>query len=211
MSTEKFTKPVLAIFIMLIASIVLNPRVADAQESCAQEIASIRADTKRIDRLIKQRQNPPTRRSFARLGDDVREPVSEWIVLEDNRPIPVAFADAASVWFIDGKLVAVELTTQSPAQNWVHRIMYYYREDHTLARIDSNLNYSAGARIVVSEHFYDRKGVALSKSTQHYTVKRAARRQPGLASLEEPIPLYLRITELPFYDQIDRSPGPLAR
>jgi hypothetical protein len=85
--------------------------------------------------------------------------------------------------------------------------MYYYREDDTLARINSTLNLSDGARIVVSEEFYDRKGTALSKSIQQYSARRAVKRDPGLASVEERVPVYLRVNDFPFYAELHRSTG----
>ena len=187
-----------AIFLALLPGFTANPPAANAQTTCAQEVANIQAYTKKIDKLIKQGQSMASKRTFARHPSDANEHAGKWIEVRGNvETSNAAFAETASEWSLAGNVIAAQLVIQSVSGNWVHRVLYYFRDDGTLARISSTLDSSLGARIVVREQFYDRKGVVLSKSSQRYTLR--AKNKSGHESVDEPLPVFMTPGDLPFY------------
>jgi hypothetical protein len=186
------------IFLALVAGITADAPCANAQATCAEEVANIQAYTKKIDKLIKQEHSSASKRTFARHPMEARQRAGQWFAVGGNAETSNSgFAETASEWSVAGKIVAAQLVIQSLSENWVHRVLYYFRDDGTLARISSTLDSSLGARIVVREQFLDRKGLVLSKSSQRYTLR--AKNKPGHEAVDQPVPVFMTPVDLPFY------------
>jgi hypothetical protein len=113
----------------------------------------------------------------------------------------------AIVWSKEGAVVLVYCVFQSPSANWAHRIVYYFREDGSLAKIDARLNTSYSRMTTVRERFYDTSGRLLSSSQRFLALEAQKEKKPGEDGeefIDEPIPIYRTVKALPFYAALNK-------
>lgn len=104
----------------------------------------------------------------------------------------------ASVWLKGSKIIGVNFTFQSGARDWAHFVMYYYREDGTLAKVEAMLNTFYGGMSVIRERYYDGRGGLLQESVEYRDLKTNRRRKPGETFVDNEFPTYKTVEELPF-------------
>jgi hypothetical protein len=118
------------------------------------EIATIESYVREVDRFIKN--NPQSQRIFANVASGADEIPDEWRAFKSEKERAEAdtgdnLNDNAYVWLRGEKVVGVDFTFQSPSRDWAHFVMYYYRPDGTLAKIDARLNTFHGNITVIRE------------------------------------------------------------
>jgi len=161
----------------------------------ATEVTTIDASVKQVDRFIKR--NDKRRRTFGNAGDEQ----DHWKEFK-GKPAkgetdPEDLDEVAYVWVRAGKVVAARFAFQSGSRDWAHYVTYYFREDGTLEKIHAQLNTFYGDISVVRERFYSSSGKLLRTSTRYLDLQSQKSRKRGDFQ-DEPIPVYLRLRELPF-------------
>lgn len=166
----------------------VNPRLimvllgeqATVSKSAKAELATIEFYTAAIDRYIKSN---PRSRIF---GDGS----SHWREFRSKAELEKAATrenlnQSAFVWMRHGKVVAADLAFTTPSGDYAHYITYYFREDGTLAKIQSRLNTfvsSYGGMSVLRDSYYDaREGsftnhLSLSTAKSRYSVPNKSRK-----------------------------------
>ncbi|MDT7602866.1 MAG: hypothetical protein QOF61_863, partial [Acidobacteriota bacterium] len=88
-----------------------------------------------------------------------------------------------------------------------HFILYYFRADGTLAKIESTLNTFYGHVTARREKHFDASGKLL-RQTEHFYKLGTTRKEPNPYGepdkfIDEPTPLYKRVSDLPFSHLLD--------
>lgn len=164
-------------------------------------VADIEAYAGEIDSFVKS--SLKTERIFANVASDAKNETSEWREFKSDEARMKAdtgdnWKDSAFVWLRDGKIVGANFTFQSAARDWVQYVMYYFRNDGSLAKSDSKLNTMTGGILVVRQDYYDSKGTLL-KGTTHCRDLKTQQFKPCGDFQEKPPPLYGTTKLLPFY------------
>jgi hypothetical protein len=157
---------------------------------------------KQIDQFIKR--NPKAQRIFGNVASGRRVEANRWCEFksEDEREKADTgdnLNEQAYVWLKAEKVVGVNLTLQSPSGDWVHFVMYYFRGDGTLTKIQAQLNSFYGDLSVRREKFYSQSGKLLHTSTKYLDLNSQKESKPGEDFVDEPIPVYRKVRDLPFY------------
>jgi hypothetical protein len=179
-----------------------------AQTTCAQQVAEIKAYSKKIDKFIDRRESKRARRIFKSsqlTGDPASLTWEELDGEEEAKSLSkrVAPGAVAFVWVREERVIAADLNF-AYATGSVQRAVYYFREDGSLARVSSRLNAFEGEVTISREQFYDQKGLMLSSSSQKCTVTALKIAGSSVAELDT-VPVYRTINELPFGDLIRAS------
>ena len=108
----------------------------------------------------------------------------------------------AIAWIKDGEPAVVSFTFQSPSGDWSHFVTYYFHPDGTLAKVDATLNTFYGHMTRTRKEVYGAEGRLLRSSVAHFDLYTQKKRRPGLKGeefVDEPVPVYRRTKDLPFY------------
>jgi hypothetical protein len=161
------------------------------------ELALIDSYTAEIDRFIKLQRGE---RIFADISADEK---SRWREFKSDAARQQAdtgdnLNDNALLWTRKAKVVGANFTFQSPSRDWAHFVMYYYREDGTLAKIDARLNTFYGDLSVVRKRYYDSHGKLIKSTLKYLDLHTQKPTKPTGDFFDEPIPVYRKVSELPF-------------
>jgi hypothetical protein len=177
---------------MLAANAICSTQAA-AQKPA---LVSINSYANQVDRFSKR--NP--KRVFANVTKPENE-ADNWREFKTAAELEngeATFDESAFVWQKMGKVVAANFTFTSQSGDWAQYVNYYFREDGTLAKIHQRLNTFYGNLSVIREKFYDTRGRLLRTSTRYLNL-RSQKPAKSRDFMDEPIPLYLRTRDLPFY------------
>lgn len=170
-------------------------------QSLKLQIAQIDTYSAQVDRFIKQ--NPKTLRIFADIsGVDQTSP--QWREFRSEKDREKASTgdnlnENAYVWKGSGRVVGANFTFQSPSGDWAHLIMYYFREDGSLAKIDAQLNSFYGEVSVIRIRHYSERGGLLKSSSRHLDLQTRKPKKPDADFIDQPIPVYRNVSALPFH------------
>src|SRR5882724_672928 len=141
-----------------------NSLTAGSSSARSEEIAAIQTYCKSVDRFI--RRNPKTLRIFANVAS-ARKPRPDWRQFKSEKQRQRANGDLnenAYVWAMQGDIIGANFMFQSESGDWAHYVMYYYREDGSLAKITAELRTFYGRVTVVRELLYDPTGRRIASS-----------------------------------------------
>ena len=185
----------------LLAITPQNTEASASAQSKSKTVASIDAYSKSVDQFIKRNQRAA--RIFANVAKD-GEAKDLWREFKTEQARDKAdtgdnLNENAYVWFRNGKLVGANFTFQSPSRDWAHFVMYYYREDGTLAKIESTLNTFYGNVTIKRATYYSTDGTALHTTRRYLDLNTQKPIKPKGDFFDEPTPIYPKITDLPFH------------
>jgi hypothetical protein len=164
-------------------------------------LAEINSYTTEIDRFIKRN---PKARIFGDVSPASPNRTSRWREFKSEAARKKAetgenLNQNAFVWSREGKLVGANFTFTSPSGDWAHIIMYYFREDGSLAKIQAQLNTFNGEISVVRDRYYDPGGRLLKTTRKFLDLQTQKPKKPG-EFMDKPIPVYHKVAELPFHN-----------
>jgi hypothetical protein len=165
------------------------------------KVAEIEVYTADIDKFVKS--SLKTERIFANVASAAKnEPVTwrEFSSEDERKKVDTGdnLTESAFVWLRDGKVVGANFTFQGPARDWDNSVMYYFRDNGSLAKSDSKLNTMKGGIVVVRQDYYDSKGILL-KGTTHCRDIATQQSKPCGEFSDRPAPLFATTRQLPFY------------
>ena len=169
-----------------------------SQKPNSEQVAAIDSYAKRVDQFIKR--NPNHLRIFANVASNKPD---RWREFKSERSRDKAdtgdnLNENAYVWLKAGKIVGVNFTFQSGSRDWAHFVMYYFREDGTLAKIQAQLNTFYGNVSIARDKFYSADGKMLRSTTRYLDLKSKKPTEPTADFQDEPIPIYRNVRDLPF-------------
>jgi hypothetical protein len=192
-------------------SVLAQKNAASKRASVSSGIAKIEAYCAQLDQYVKS--NPKAGRIFADVASGMSNQSSKWreFSSEDEREQADDgdnLNQNAIVWLKDDVIAIASCTFQSPSRDWAHYVGYYFRNDGTLAKTDSTLITFYGHVKVVRSSLYDKKGQVLKSSVQYLSLDGKKVKKPDAKDeefVDEPIPLYHRSQDLPFYNLLKKT------
>ena len=193
------------IAVLLCLSAMTPQGVAQRRKTSKQptpELAALETYCKEVDSFIK-RNNTHTR-IFANVASGVERVPNKWQEFHTESERQAAdtgenLNENAYVWIMNGNLVGANFTFQSPSRDWVQFVMYYFREDGTLAATKETFNTFNGNMSVDRERVYDAKGKLLRSSVKYSDLQTGRARKPGKNSANEEATVYRSVQSLPLY------------
>ncbi len=165
------------------------------------EVSAIDAYAKKIDLFIKRKNR---QRIFANVSNDNAD---RWLEFKneserDKLNDENNLSETALVWSKSRKVMGANFTFQSGSGDWVEYVMYYFRNDGSLAKIQAQLNTFHGNISVGRDKYYSRSGRLLTTKTRYLDLKsqKPVRRRPDF--MDEEIPIYQSVRRLPFFKQL---------
>ncbi|MBV9211515.1 MAG: hypothetical protein JOZ52_12835 [Acidobacteria bacterium] len=190
--------------LMLTAMMTAAQQKQGAQLSTSQptgKVAEIEAYATEIDAFVKD--NEKDVRIFGDTSSGTKLEEAKWHQYKDEKERQAAetgdnLNSTAYVWMRDGKVVGANFMFQSPSRDWMQYVMYYFRDDGTLAKVSSTLNTFQGGITVVRDDYYNSKGKFL-KGTTHCQDLKTQLSKPCGDFQDQPAPLFQKVSQLPFY------------
>jgi len=187
----------------LVCLLAIFPQgVAQRRKSNRPQVVAIETYCKDVDNFIKRNNTHP--RIFANVASGVERVPVKW--QEFNTESDRQTADTgenlnenAYVWIRNGKLVGANFTFQSPSRDWVKFVMYYFREDGTLAATKETFNTFNGNLSMERKKLFDAQGKLLRSSVKYSDLQTGWARRSRNNFTNEDVPIYRTIQSLPFY------------
>jgi len=107
--------------------------------------------------------------------------------------------DAAFVWLNQGKINSTNFTLQSGSGDWALYTHHCFRQDGTVARIESELRTFNGNMIARRKWIFDPSGVKKKFTEEFLDLNTEKPKQPDADFEDRETPLYRNVMELPFY------------
>jgi hypothetical protein len=208
LENEMRTLPVVTILLLLSTTLTASTDPIPSKD----KIGPIVAMCANIDKGVEK--NTLSIRYFVNLGgSDKPDRWKEYPSLKAcNRACENGCDDSAVVYFQDKKLILADCSFSSRSGDWAMYVMYYYRNDGTLAKaeIDSrrfgcleNDSFDSDTFLGQAkwDEFFDVKGKPLHKTPTRYfnmDTKKRLQKLYGFGSMLDDRPIYLKPTELPF-------------
>ncbi len=186
--------------------------------SAVSAVSSIEEYTREVNRYVARHQSECRIFADVASGYAEKKEVESWqeFVTEDAR----SKADAgnnlnknADVCFKGGKVIAAHFMFQSPSRDWAHFVLYYFRADGTLAKIESTLNTFYGHVSARREKYFGEDGRLLRATEHFYELGTRKKTRPGKGAdefIDEPIPVFRKVSDLPFARLLESQHPPRA-
>lgn len=186
--------------LLLLLIIFACPALVFAQADKTAEIKAIDAYTKKIDAFVKRSKNPHL--VFADTSQTAR---SKWRQFASEKALEkfrekTETYEIVYVWRQTGKIAETSTTLFSGSGDWVHYIYHYFREDGTLAKVESDLRSFYGDIIVEQEFYYNKSGRQLKKAVRYRDLKTKKFKKV------DPKSDYLSLTKFDTYKTVKKLP-----
>lgn len=142
-----------------------------AQADKTAEIKATDAYVKKIDAFVKKNKSPQL--VFA---DTAYEGKAKWRQFSSEKALDkfrekTETYEIIYVWKQVGRIVETSSTLFSPSGDWAQYVYHYFRENGTLAKVESDFRSFNGDIIIEQSLYYDTKGKQLKKTTQYRDLK----------------------------------------
>lgn len=165
-------------------------------------------EIRRIDGYVRSVEAAKTKRPelvFADVSDYTANEKPKWRKFASERALDrhrtrTEVYTIAYAWRKAGKLVAANFTLSSPSGDWAKYVYHYFREDGSLARVESDYRTFNGDFMVVRRRYFDRDGKQIKNSVKFLDLKT---REPkdassGVMGDAPEVDYYLTTRNLPF-------------
>lgn len=197
---------ILTLLAALLPLFAIVPAVAIAQADKAA-IKEIDAYCKTVDAVRNKRKSPEL--VFADVADynDTGKDKPKWRrfasekALDKFREKTETYSIAYN-WRKGGKIVASNFTLFSGSGDWAKYVYHYFRNDGSLARVESELRTFYGDYIVIRRNYFDRDGKLIRKSVKYLdlTTRKPKKPEDGGVMGDDPkeVDYYKKTSKLPF-------------
>jgi len=172
-------------------------------QSVKAEVKTLDAYCKSIDALAKKRKTPEL--VFADVSG-LTDKTEKWSSFASEKALD-KFREKSETysiaynWKKNGKIVVSNFTLFSGSGDWVKYVYHYFREDGTLARVESELRTFNGDYIVNRRRYFDRSGKLIHKTEKYLdlTTKKPKKPEGGVMGDDPKETDYYKTTsKLPF-------------
>ena len=172
-------------------AVILCVHLTVAAQSTVAEINALAVKT---DHFTKINQSP---RFF---GDTSNEEKSNWRKFKTKKELDNQdeIYEKAIVWSRTGKVIGTNFTLSSPSGDWAHFVMYYFREDGSLAKIHAQLNTFYGEASIIRDQFYDLNGKPIHSTRKVLDLKTQKPKTPKGDFMDQEVVVYKKVSDLPF-------------
>jgi hypothetical protein len=173
------------------------------------EVKNINAYVKTIDALVKRNKNPNL--VFADVSQTTKpkwQKFASEAALNKQRKVKEAY-EIAYVWQKSDKVAQVSTTQFSQSGDWVQYLYGYYREDGSLAKLESDFRSFHGNVIVEQDRYYDKNGkqISTTKRYKDLNTQKPKKFDPsmGFESMGQDFTIYKTTKKLPFASLIAKK------
>jgi hypothetical protein len=157
--------------LLFLLLILLSSGSVFAQADKAAEIKATDAYVKKIDAFVKKNKSPQL--VFA---DTAFEGKSKWKQFASEKALEkfrekTETYEIIYVWKQAGRIVETSSTLFSPSGDWAQYVYHYFRENGSLAKVESDFRSFNGDIIIEQEIYYDASGKQLKKATRYRDLK----------------------------------------
>lgn len=193
-------------FVFPLAFLIFQSSFVFAQANKKAEIKRIDAYEKTVEALTKNSKSPQL--IFADASDYNENAKPKWRkfasekALEKFRETSETYTIAYN-WQKNGKIVASNFTLFSPSGDWAKYVFHYFREDGSLAKVESELKTFYGDLIVLQNIYFDNKGRILKKTLAYKDLQTGKPKKPAKDSFDASSSF---INETDYYKQTRKLP-----
>lgn len=206
----KKTLRTLTVGLALLLCLIASREMAGQRDSKAVAIDAVKKLTAKIDRYAKDRHDDPDRIFIARKT----APDSwEWKEFRSNDEAE-AFIEGfrgfqqAWIWLASTKPVFVRLAKWSGSGDWYLYTNYYFDDQGRILEIESDYRTAPDDISVLRFRYFDQGGRVLDDTVEYYEInppenKRLPGKPENMESSILEAPVYLKISDLPFYSLLN--------
>jgi hypothetical protein len=184
-------------FLLILVAVFLVSLFSYARVSAQKPTAaSINSYVDQVNRFVRSHRG----RIFANTAseDSEQDNWREFKSVAQLKKSESAF-EQAHVWLRAKSPVTARFALTSPSGDWFQYVYYYFREDGSLAKIQSELNTFHGNLTVITNRIYDVDGKLLQVRTKYLDLK-SHKPTRSRDFMDQEIPLYVKARDLPFYN-----------
>jgi hypothetical protein len=160
------------IFALLL--IFLFPALIFARTSKTQEIKQINSYVKRLSGFVEK--NPKKFEIYANISENQKP---KWRKFESEKSLQkYSWDESAYIWRQGGKVVVMNSTFTSGSGDSVKYVYHFFREDGTLAKVESVFNTFHGNFSLLKDIYFDRKGNILKKTEKYLDLETHKPKKP---------------------------------
>ncbi|MDQ4122472.1 MAG: hypothetical protein M3209_13625 [Acidobacteriota bacterium] len=143
--------------------VFLFPALIFAHTTKTQGIKQINSYVKKLSNFVEK--NPKNLEIYANISE-TKKP--KWKKFESEKSLQkYGWNKSAYVWRQSSKIVVTNSTFTSESGDWVKYVYHFFREDGTLAKVESQFNTFHGNFSLVKDIYFDRKGNILKKTAKY--------------------------------------------
>ncbi len=177
-------------------------KTAERVRQTNKQIKQIEEYAKTIDKFVKKEDKPHL--VIADISDynESQKPIwkkyNSEKAFEKARETNEAYT-IAYIWKKAGKPVAVNFTYSSPSGDWAQFVLYTFRADGSIAKIDSRLNTFYGDASVLRIFYFDAKGKKLKETVKYQDLQSEKEFNPKDREIyDQDVKIYKNVKNLPF-------------
>jgi hypothetical protein len=193
---------ILLIFNSMIFAQANKIKTAERVKQTNNQIKTVEVYAKTIDKFVKKEGKPHL--VIADMSDynESQKPIwksyNSERAFEEARETSEAYT-IAYVWKKNGKPVAVNFTLSSPSGDWAQFVLYIFRADGTLAKIDSTLNTFYGDASILRTFYFDEKAKKLKETVKYKDLQTEKNFDPKERDFyDQEVEIYKNAKNLPF-------------
>jgi hypothetical protein len=206
-----FGNPVKNRALIFLLSFALSILPVGAQTTKNAEIKRIDAYVKTLDALAKRNKQPhliaadtsdyENAESKPKWQKFASEKALEKFREENGETYSIAYN-----WRQRGRIVKSNFTLFSPSGDWTQYDNHYFRDNGTIAKIESELRTFYGEMIVLRNFYFDGKGKLLRQTIRYrdLNTKRPVKKPKDGAFQDSEVQIYKTIGRLPFADLLKK-------
>lgn len=104
-------------------------------------------------------------------------------------------------WKSNGKIVVSNFTYFSPSGDWSQYVYNYFREDGSLARVDSELRTFMDDCVISQKYYFNSKGTRIKKTLAYFDLKTDKPKKRCLGADALKFDFFRSVGKLPFKDR----------
>jgi len=199
------------LFLFVIFALSFLP--VGAQTNKNAEIKRINAYVKTVDTFVKRYKNPHL--IFADISDYNDDSKTKWRKFASEKALE-KFRDQTETytiaynWLQRGKIVKSNFTLFSPSGDWANYVYHHFREDGSLAKVESEMRTFNGDLIIIQNFYFDRQGRLLKKTVKYLDLQTQKPIKPtkeflaGKADFSDDVEYYKKTSKLPFANLVKK-------
>lgn len=211
-STKRKTLKIFSFIAVSLPILIGLSSESPAQARKSAEVKSIDAYCKTVDAIRKKHKKPDL--IFADTAD-TNEHKEKWRKFASEKALDKFRENSETYsiaynWQSGGRVVASNFTLFSGSGDWAKYVYHYFRQDGSLARVESELRTFYGDYIVSKYHYFDPQGRLIDKSFKYLDLQTKKPKKPtaefiGENSTWDEVDYYKKTSKLPFVRHLPRG------
>jgi hypothetical protein len=214
----KLVTPALVFAITVVFIFILPPNITGQSTYEARTIEIIKKLSAEIDQFVKDHEDPD-RKFIARkfpIDHSSREDTWEWKEMKSWDETDAYFKDywsflSVGVHIKDSLVVYVHTGEWSDSGDWAFYVSYYYDDKGRLLQIATDYRTLVDDIKILDFQYFNDSGQVVEHTVEYYALgwggnQKLSEKPEHMESPINDIPVYLRVSDLPFYSLLKTKP-----